>query len=282
MPELPEVETIRNHLKPNILGKVISKIDVLEPKIFIGDSTKAEGKRVIDVLRSGKVLSIELETGLFLSFHFKLSGQLLFAHDSQNAVYKDKIPGASSNKMPSSSTRVIIHFADNSAIYFNEVRKFGWIKFSDIQEKPKGVDVMSKKFTKEYFEKNLANTRRPIKVVLMDQDRYAGIGNIYANEALWEAKIDPSIPPQKLTESQINKLHQAIINAIQKGIKHQGSSGNDEMYVLPDGSKGGFQYQFVVYQQNGKPCPRCGEIIKRIKLGGRGTFFCPKCQSNSI
>lgn len=278
MPELPEVESIRNHLKRDVIGKKIVKIDVLEKKQFQGDPTKVVGHTIADIVRHGKILAIKLKPELYLNFHFKLTGQLLFAKDSTDAKFIYNIPLAFGNKMPGHSTRVIIHFTDGSALYFNELRKFGWIKLTEKQEKPKGVDIMSKKFTSGYFKSKLSNTRRAIKIVLMDQDRFAGIGNIYANEALFDAKINPEIPANDLTVEQYSNLYNSIIKVIKYGIKYRGSSGKDEVYILPDGSKGGYQYHFMVYQQEGKPCKRCKTPIKRIKQSSRSTFYCPECQ----
>src|SRR3989338_6896646 len=279
MPELPEVESIRNHLKRDVIGKTIKNVNVLTQKQFQGDPEHVIGDKIVDIIRHGKILAIKLGSGLFLNFHFKLTGQLLFAKDSRNAKFVYNIPLAFGNKMPGHSTRVIIHFTDGSALYFNELRKFGWIKLTETQERPKGADVITAEFTEKYFAEKLKNTRRLIKIVLMDQDRFAGIGNIYASEALFDAGINPELPANSLSVSQINELHQSILKVIKHGIKYRGSSGKDEVYILPDGSKGEYQYHFTVYQQEGKPCKNCKTPIKRIKQGGRSTFYCPKCQA---
>lgn len=278
MPELPEVESIRNHLKRDVIGKEIKSVDVLHQKQFQGDPERIIGHKIIDIVRHGKILAIKLNNSLYLNFHFKLTGQLLFAKNSTNAKFIYNIPLAFGNKMPGHSTRVIIHFTDGSALYFNELRKFGWIKLTEKQERPKGEDVMTKEFTVKYFAEKLKNTRRPIKIVLMDQDRFAGIGNIYASEALFEAKVNPETKANELSVEQVNQLYKSIIKVLSQGIKHRGSSGKDEVYILPDGSKGEYQYHFTVYQQEGKPCKRCKTPIKRIKQGGRSTFYCPQCQ----
>ncbi len=279
MPELPEVESIRNHLKRDVIGKTIKNIIILEKKQFQGKPEKIVSHKIVDVVRHGKVLAIKLQPTFYLNFHFKLTGQLLFAKNAKSAVFTYNIPLAFSNKMPGHSTRVVIYFTDGSALFFNELRKFGWIKLTEKQERPKGADIMSKEFTNEYFKKYLTNTRRAIKIVLMDQDRFAGIGNIYANEALFDAKINPEIPANQLTNEQVLKLHNSIIKVIEHGIKYRGSSGRDEVYVLPDGSKGEYQNHFMVYQQVGKSCKRCKSPIRRIKQGGRSSFYCPECQS---
>jgi formamidopyrimidine-DNA glycosylase len=180
--------------------------------------------------------------------------------------------------MPGKSTRVIFHFSDGTGLFFNEMRMFGWVKHSRRIEGPKGVDILSKEFTEEYFAKSISKTRRAIKTVLLDQDKFSGIGNIYANEALFDAKINPQNPANNLTIQQCNNLYSSILKVIEKGIKYRGSSGRDEVYILPDGSKGEYQNHFMVYQQEGKQCKRCNITIKRIKQGGRSSFFCQNCQ----
>lgn len=280
MPELPEVESIRSYLDRTVVGKTISQVELLEKTLFHGNPKDVEGKRIISNERLGKVLAIKLHDGSYLSFHFKLSGQLLFARDAKHATFKNTIPLTQTNKMPGISTRVIFHMDHGGALYFNEMRKFGWVKYSAKIEGPKGVDILAKEFDLDYFKKNITNTRRAIKIVLMDQDRFAGIGNIYANESLFDAHINPEIAANQLTDKQANDLYDSIIETIAKGVKYRGSSGKDEVYVLPDGSKGEYQHHFMVYQQQGKPCKNCGTKIIRIKQGGRSTFMCPKCQAS--
>jgi len=278
MPELPEVETIKNSLKPDILGKTITDIEILSPKNFIGNKKIVIGKKIIDIDRYGKVLVFKLSTDCYLNIHFKLSGQMLFAKDLKNAIFKNIIPFTKTNKMPGKTTRVIIRFSDDSGLFFNDLRKFGWIKVSKKPLIPKGIDVLSKQFTLEKLAQLISKTSRPIKLFLMDQDFLTGIGNIYANDLLFLAKIHPLRPSKSLTKQEIKNLHKAIVQEIKKGIKDQGSSGADEAFILPDGSKGKHQRHFLVYQKEGKPCPRCKTKIKRIKQNNRSSFFCPKCQ----
>jgi len=278
MPELPEVETIKNSLKPDILGKTITDIEILSPKNFIGNKKIVIGKKIIDIDRYGKVLVFKLSTDCYLNIHFKLSGQMLFAKDLKNAIFKNIIPFTKTNKMPDKTTRVIIRFSDGSGLFFNDLRKFGWIKVSKKPLIPKGIDVLSKQFTLEKLAQLISKTSRPIKLFLMDQDFLTGIGNIYANDLLFLAKIHPLRPSKSLTKQEIKNLHKAIVQEIKKGIKDQGSSGADEAFILPDGSKGKHQRHFLVYQKEGKPCPRCKTKIKRIKQNNRSSFFCPKCQ----
>ena len=277
MPELPEVETIKRNLEPNIIGKIIFDIKILSPKNFSGDKKNALGKKIISIERFGKVLVIELNNKKYLNIHFKLSGQMLFAKNINKAVYENPIPFTKGNIMPANTTRIIIEFKDKSGLFFNDLRKFGWIKLTNKPEKPKGVDVLSKDFTFEFLKKILPS-KRPVKVALMDQDKITGIGNIYANDSLFLAKIHPQRLANSLTDDEIKKLHQAILQEIKTGIKDQGSSGADEAFILPDGSKGKHQRHFLVYQREGEPCLNCKTIIKRVKHHGRSSFFCPRCQ----
>ncbi|MCS7093044.1 MAG: bifunctional DNA-formamidopyrimidine glycosylase/DNA-(apurinic or apyrimidinic site) lyase [Patescibacteria group bacterium] len=286
MPELPEVETIRRCLKRKIVSKVIEDIEVLSKKNFIGDKREIFGLKITSISRYGKVLvfglndPLNLSSGLkrYLNFHFKLSGQLLYADNVKNATYINKIPFTKSNKMPANTTRVIIKFTDKSGLFFNDLRKFGWVRISAKPLFPKGADVLSKEFTFEYFKKITHESRRPIKLVLLDQDKIAGVGNIYANDALFVSAIHPLRPANSLNEKEQIALYQAILQEIKKGVKHKGSSGGDEAFVLPDGSKGNHQRYFLVYQREGQPCLKCQGNIKRIKQNNRSTFFCPLCQ----
>lgn len=277
MPELPEVESIKSQLKPNVLEKIISNIEILSPKNFAGDKKDVIGKKIISVDRYGKVLVIKL-TKLFLNIHFKLSGQILFAKNVDKAVFKNIIPFTGGNKMPGNTTRVIIKFTDGSGLFFNDLRKFGWIKVSNKPLKPKGIDVLDKQFTVKYLTAILKKTRKPIKVLLMDQDLITGIGNIYANDSLFLAKIHPQRLSNSLIEKEIKLLHATIKQTISEGIRDCGSSGADEAFILPDGSRGNHQRNFLVYQRERKPCFVCKTIIKRIKHNGRSSFFCPNCQ----
>lgn len=281
MPELPEVETIKRKLKPDLVGKVISEVEILSPKNFVGNKNEVFGSKIISVDRYGKVLVFALSNKKFLNVHFKLSGQILFSKNADKAIFKNIIPFTKGNKMPANTTRVIIKFTDGSGIFFNDLRKFGWMKVSEQPLKPKGTDVMSKEFTPKLIFLMTKKTRKPIKVLLMDQDLITGIGNIYANDSLFLAKIHPQRLSNSLTEKEIGLLYKTIKQTISEGIRDCGSSGADEAFILPDGSRGGHQRNFLVYQREKKPCIVCKTIIKRIKHNGRSSFFCPKCQNYS-
>jgi len=279
MPELPEVESIRQYLEKEIVGKRIKHFKVLTQRSFFGKQSSIIGKFVKSMRRKGKVLHIFVgEPDICLSIHLKLSGQLLYSKNKNDSVFANNIPLANSNKMPGKTTRIIIEFDDGSALYFNDLRKFGWIKQDEFPIEPLGVDVLSILFTKKYLSRCLIKTRRPIKTVLLDQTIIAGIGNIYANDSLWLAGIHPSVKSSTLSSHQIKKLYNSILSIINESLLKRGSSAKDELYVLPDGTKGSYQNNFKVYQQTDKPCAKCNSTIVNIKISGRGTFFCPKCQ----
>jgi len=286
MPELPEVETIKRQLTPDVLGKTISDVEILSPKNFVGDKKDVLGRKIVSVDRYGKVLVLKLTRvgqdrplqNNFLNIHFKLSGQILFSKNVNHAIFKNIIPFTGGNKMPANTTRVIIKFADGSGIFFNDLRKFGWIKISDQPLKPNGIDVLDKQFTVRYLNVILKKTRKPIKVLLMDQDLITGIGNIYANDSLFLAKVHPQRLSNSLTKKEISFLYKTIKQTINQGIKDCGSSGADEAFILPDGSRSRHQRNFLVYQREGEPCLVCKIIIKRVKHNGRSSFFCHNCQ----
>jgi len=278
MPELPEVETIRLKLQEKILNKKIVKIEVLEKKQLIGKVNFVLNQKIDKLERQGKYLALHLTNGYFLNIHLKMTGQILYADNFKKATYKNIIPRTNTSRMPCKFTRIIIYFSDNSCIFFNDLRKFGWIKISPKQEGPKGIDVLAPDFSLEYLQLQVQKSNKPIKTLLLDQDKLAGIGNIYANEILFYAKILPQTKSKTLDASQIKKLFQEIVKTMKLGIKHQGSSGSDEMYVLPDGSPGGHQKYFSVYQREKQPCLVCQNPIRRIKQAGRSSFYCAKCQ----
>jgi len=265
MPELPEVETTARILKTVLVGKTITSIEIFSKKQFPNDPKLIIGSKITDVDRRAKILVIYLDNNYLLITHLKLTGQLVFAG-------------------PGRSTRIVFRFADRSALFFNDLRKFGWIKilkksqFNIDTFDNLGIEPLSNKFTQNGLINIFGKTRRAVKVVLMDQKLIAGIGNIYANEALFLAKINPQRPANSLLEKEIIALKKAIIKVLKDGIKYQGTSADDDAYIKPDGSKGSNQNYLLVYQKAGQKCPNCQQIIKRTTIGGRGTFFCPSCQ----
>ena len=279
MPELPEVETVRRFLDKYILGKTLSHVEILSPKSFIGNSDLIKGQKIISTSRLGKQLSLHLKNGLILLFHLKMTGQVIFG----DSIFGHPTPKEDKSVLPNKSTRIVFIFSDKTKLFFNDQRKFGWVKVLNQSELAKfqqnvGIDAISRDFTDKYFYQQLQKTSRSIKAVLLDQSFFAGIGNIYANDALFLSKINPILPAKKITPKIAKILRQNLVDLMEESIFHGGSTAKDNKYIHPDGTKGEHQYHFRVYQRSGEPCLVCQTPIKRIKIGGRGTFYCPKCQ----
>ncbi|MDP2927000.1 MAG: DNA-formamidopyrimidine glycosylase [bacterium] len=267
MPELPEVETIKRYLQRAIVGKTIIGVEILSKKQFPDNPKEVIGVKIISIARRGKNLIINLSNNKSLLIHLKLTGQLVVTQ-----------------KNPDRATRVIVSF-NQGKLFFNDLRKFGWMKIvksSELELTKLGPEPFWPDFTNEYLKQVFSKTTKPIKLVLLDQEKIAGIGNIYANDALWEAEIYPERPAKNLRPMEIKKLREAIILVLKEGILYEGSSAADGAYIKPDTSPGSYQKHFRVYQKDGEKCQKCGTIIKRINLGGRGTFFCPSCQTPSL
>lgn len=284
MPELPEVEVIKLGLEKKIIGLKIQKIQVLSPKSFIGNPNLAQGRKVLKVWRKAKILGVELTGDITLLFHMKMSGQLVYEDEKRfigGHPTEDMLA-----KMPNSHTRVIFSFADGSHLYFNDQRKFGWVKVVDRLQatgdsalKKLGPEPLEKEFTWEILKQNLLkHSKMPVKVAIMDQSVVSGVGNIYANEACFNAKIDPRIKVGKMSDKQFKDLHSGIIKALKDGIKYGGSTRVH--FVDAEGHKGYFLDYAFVYWRDKHSCKVCGTEIKKISLGGRGTYFCPHCQKN--
>jgi len=292
MPELPEVEVIRLFLQSHLVGKTISNLEIITPKSFIAHPEPAEGvegQKIINTSRIGKQLSLHLKNGLILLFHFKMTGQVIFVPLTSKGSAKGvslghPTPLHSFNQgWPNKSTRLIFTFLDKSKLYFNDQRKFGWVKVlnqSELAEAQKnlGLDILSPKFTSQYFYHQLQFSSRPIKSVLLDQSKFAGVGNIYANDVLFLSHLHPNTPSNKISLPKARILRKKLINLLKESISQGGSTAKDNKYIHPDGSPGQHQFSFRVYQQDGKPCLVCKTPIKRIKIGSRGTFYCPQCQ----
>jgi formamidopyrimidine-DNA glycosylase len=309
MPELPEVETIKISLSKKILGLQIKKIDILNAKTFQGDFKKIINQKIINVWRKGKGLGIDLENGYSILFHLKMSGQVILKGESLKDQGERFIGGHPTHDMlaelPNKSTRVIFTLQSpessgkslgknnqrvsdltqvTSYLFFNDQRKFGWIKVLDSQEltldkflNNLGPEPLAKSFSWQQLRQNLLKHKKtPIKVALLDQSVVSGVGNIYACEGCFNAGIDPRTKINDLTDEQFRKLHQAVIQSLKDGIKYGGSTKTH--FVDSDGKKGLFLDYAKVYNRDKKPCLVCGTEIKKIKLGGRGTFYCSECQ----
>ncbi len=287
MPELPEVETIKNGLKNLVVGKSIKSVDILNPKSFQADpytiNTFVIHKNIIDVKRRAKMLIIDLSSKYSILTHLKMTGQIVF-------VSKSKRFGAGHpnnsliEKLPDRSTRVIFDLSKKSKLYFNDQRKFGWMKVvptatltNDQYFKKHGPEPLEEDFTLSIFKNNLRkHLRSNIKATLLDQSVLSGIGNIYADESLFLAKIHPKKTVQELSDKDIKELHKNIKYILNLSIAKGGST--DRNYVNAEGKNGSYLEFASVFRRENQPCPVCGTEIKKIRVAGRGTHFCPKCQ----
>lgn len=279
MPELPEVEVIKIFLEDKLLNQKIVSLDILNAKSFIGDPKDIINKKIIRFTRIGKQLSIHLNNGKIMLVHLKMTGQL---------IIDGFMLGHPTKSFNQKSTRLKFNFSDSSILFFNDQRKFGWIKIynnqSELSEDQKnlGHDIFDDKFTPDYLYSQLQRSKAPIKSILLDQHFFAGIGNIYANDALFLSKIHPSTPSNKIQRTSVLALHNNLLLIMRQSVLAGGSTMKDNKYIRPDGSFGNNQFFFRVYQRAGEPCLVCKTKIKRIVVGGRGTFFCPKCQKSSL
>lgn len=285
MPELPEVETIRRGLEKHLLGLTLTAIHINLPKIFFGDSKTVLGGEVIAVRRFGKGLVIDLSNKFSLTIHVKMTGQLIFEANVYPPV-NIHITEEKTAKLPNKYTHVIFTFTDKTdkeaVLFFNDIRQFGWIKLVETEKfqdagffKMLGKEPL-RDLTLKDFSEILMKSKAPVKQVIMDQQKIAGVGNIYANDALWDAKIHPLCPANSLRANEVTALFDSLEKVLALGINVGGASERDYVNVL--GEKGGYQHHFLVYKKTGTPCKRCKTPIERIVVGGRGTFLCPKCQ----
>ncbi|KPJ58129.1 MAG: hypothetical protein AMS15_09150 [Planctomycetes bacterium DG_23] len=267
MPELPEVETIVRALRKLIVGRSLSGV-----KVYRADIIK-EGRSLIrrmgaeeigEVWRRGKYVIIELSSGKHLLFHLGMTGRLIYS--------KPDAPLESHTHLRMALGKGEVRFSCQRR--FGNVRLFGSRKGSEKFLSALGPDALEVSLSD--FKSLLLRSKQKIKALLLDQRKIAGLGNIYSDEALFRAGIHPIRPAESLSQEEIKTLHRAIRNTLHKAIRHFGSSVSD--YMRPDGSVGEFQYFHQVYRREGKPCGKCGALIKRMKFGGRSTYFCPNCQ----
>ena len=281
MPELPEVETVKRRLQSVLLNQVIVKLETLHPKSFSGNSQKLIGKKIIKISRRAKLIRLELDHQENLLIHLKMTGQLIFISDEL------KLGGGHPtadwlNDLPTKHTRVIISFKSGAKLFFNDMRIFGWIReFSDQQVEQEldrfGPDAIDNQFTANYLQLKLKKRRIPIKQAIMLGEVVAGVGNIYASEALFLAGINPITPAGELKLKQLEIMVDAIKQVIREAIKYGGTTF-DGKFVNINGLAGAYQTRLKVYGKAGNKCPNCEDTIKKIKIGNRGTYFCPECQ----
>ncbi|TSC85377.1 MAG: formamidopyrimidine-DNA glycosidase [Microgenomates group bacterium Gr01-1014_16] len=279
MPELPEIETVRLQLQKVLVGQKLVSVTVNSNRTVKSDLDVLRDKSVKGVKRAGKVLLIDFGQDLLLGFHFKMTGQLIYEEDGKRVVgghpTEDFV-----NKMPSKHTRVIFQF-DKGTLYFNDQRLFGWIEINPKFVDKLGPEVFS--LTVAQFSGLFSKTSRPIKIALMDQEIISGVGNIYANDALWESRIDPRTPSDHLSFDHLSLLLEKIKLVLNEGIKYGGATAADAKYMNLHGLGGHYQEHFRVYDREGELCkrPACrqaGVKIEKFVLGGRGTYYCPSCQ----
>lgn len=281
MPELPEVETIRRQLNEVLTGKVVMQVEVLRENSFLGNPRGIERGRIKEIKRKSKVIEVLFENkGKMVIIHLKMTGQLIYTNGEKRILGGHPSPDWV-NDLPSSHTRVVWTFEDGSKLFFNDMRVFGWMKVVDKDKYEKEMrktapDVVDDDFTADYLFNILKKTKKTVKLVLLDQDKIGGLGNIYVNDALYMAGINPERKADSLSRDEVEKLHEAAVKVINLGIKYGGASASN--YVHVSGLGGTYQDHFLVYKRDGQKCFRCGGTIKKKKLGGRGTFYCPNCQ----
>jgi formamidopyrimidine-DNA glycosylase len=286
MPELPEVETVRRGLSKLIIGKTILSEVHDTDKGFPNAANDVKsfmiGAKVTDVRRRAKVLMIDLSTDYTLLIHLKMTGQLVYVGDTRFGAGHPN--DSLVNALPDKSTRVTVQFDDSSTLFFNDQRKFGWMRLLPTIEIPNisfmqkvGPEPLSTEFTAQDFIQRLA--RRPktnIKAAILDQSVVAGIGNIYADESLWGAKINPTRLVSSLTEAEMTLLYTEVRAVMNLSIDKGGSSNST--YVNAEGKRGSYMDFARVFRREGLACPRCGATIEKLRVAGRGTHICPVCQ----
>ncbi|MDB5181552.1 MAG: mutM [Candidatus Saccharibacteria bacterium] len=286
MPELPEVETVRRGLSRLLEGLVITEVSHDNPKSFPNAEADVRsfliGAEIVEVTRRAKVLLIELSTKYSLIIHLKMTGQLVYRGDTNFGAGhpNDSLVG----ELPDKSTRVTFTLSNGAHLYFNDQRKFGWVRLVPTAEIPMidffkrvGPEPLSDDFTWQIMKERLQRRKNTnIKAALLDQSVIAGVGNIYADESLWGAKIHPSILVKNVTDAKIKALHKALRDVLRLSIDKGGST--DKHYVDAEGKRGKYLTFANVFRREGQPCPRCGTIIEKSRVAGRGTHTCPHCQ----
>jgi formamidopyrimidine-DNA glycosylase len=275
VPELPEVETIRSRLEPGLVGRTFERVLITDPRLTRPEppevvAAELEGERVRAVRRRGKYLIVEFESGRHLLIHLRMTGNVL--HPAQSASDSDP------------HRRAVVRLDDGSDVAYRDVRRFGtWelLEPGELDEyfsaRRLGGEPLDRAFTAKALGRAFADRRASVKAALLDQRAAAGVGNIYADEALWRARIHPLRPAGSLSPEEVAALRKGVREALRTGIARQGATLRD--YRRPDGGRGSMQARFRVYGRTGEPCSRCGTPIEKIRAGGRGTWFCPHCQA---
>ena len=270
MPELPEVESVRRAIAPALEGRTFRRVEIddvrlTRPEDPLEVAAELVGERVDRVDRRGKYLILRFASGRALLIHLRMTGTLL--RDPTSATH----------------VRAVVSLDDGTEVGYRDVRRFGtWLLLEPGELEPYlgarvGEEPLVAAFTARGLGERLAGRRTSLKAALLDQRTLAGLGNIYVDEALWYARLHPLRPAASLDRNELRRLHRGIRRALELGIARQGSTLTD--YRLPDGSEGSMQKEFRAYGRTGEPCDRCGTPLEKIRVAGRGTWFCPRCQS---
>jgi formamidopyrimidine-DNA glycosylase len=271
MPELPEVETVRRGLEPLLRGRSIEEADVMDgrltaPEDPVAVSAELLGEQFAAVDRRGKYLLLGFDSGRTLVVHLRMTGW--FHHRT----------GAGEEL---THVRAVLGLDDGASLVYADQRRFGtWrlIAPGDLEDylrRRAGPEPLSSEWTPRRFRADLARRRASVKALLLHQGIVAGVGNIYADEALWRARIHPLRPGGGLTAGEVRRLHAAVVETLERGIAYQGATIRN--YRGPDGAPGAMQERFNAYDRDGEPCPRCGTPIEKIRVAQRGTHLCPRC-----
>jgi formamidopyrimidine-DNA glycosylase len=274
VPELPEVETVRSRLEPALLGRTFARVEILDERLTrpfdpAAVASELEDERVAAVERRGKYLIVRFESGRVLLVHLRMTGNLLLAGRG-GALPEDP------------HRRAVVRLDDGSDVVYRDVRRFGtWLllepgELGAYLEERLGHEPLGREFTARELGRRASGRRAPVKALLLDQRTLAGVGNIYADEGLWYARVHPLTPAGELRPDQVSAVRRGVRRALELGIARQGSTLS--AYRQPDGSRGRMQHEFRVYGREGEPCRRCGTPIEKIRAAGRGTWYCPACQ----
>jgi formamidopyrimidine-DNA glycosylase len=275
VPELPEVETIRRHLAPQVEGRTIERLEVLDarwcdPAPPEELAQAVDGRRIERLSRRGKYLDWELEDEVHVVMHLRMTGNILLVAAAEDVSERKHL-------------RVRITLDDGNRALFVDPRRFGTGDVllgddarDDYFDRRLGVEPLGPDFTADALRAQAAGRRQPVKAFLLNQERVAGVGNIYADEALFIAGIHPLRPVGTLKPAQITALRDAVIEVLNAGIEAKGASIDD--FRHPDGAQGSFQERFLIHLREGQPCVRCGTTVKKMRAAGRGTYVCEHCQ----
>jgi formamidopyrimidine-DNA glycosylase len=274
MPELPEVETIRRDLEPEIVGRVIAKVDVLQPDIVLPphgpDAFRRQlrDRRIVGVRRRAKYLLFDVEGGSVLQVQLRMSGRFALGLEAPDPAEFRHIAAR-------------LHLDDGRILYYDDMRRLGGLRLLSLrdwklEEKKLGPEPLASSYRATDLGRTLASTRSPVKNALMDQRRVAGVGNIYASEALFRAGVDPRRPGRDLNEPEVARLHRSVRSVLREALRQAGTSFQN--YRAVNGRSGSFQASLSVYAREGEPCRTCHTPVERIVQAGRSTFFCPSCQ----